>query len=91
MSNIDWSQLVTKSIKDGIKISEELSAAKDAESSWRENEMNIIADQLLRIEDGDPSALPGSDSDWRQYRVRVRSWQDGSEGYPNKDCRPKRP
>lgn len=61
------------------------------ESFWRSSEMTSIADQLLRLEDSDPTALPGSESEWREYRIKVRAWSDGAAGYPDENKRPKRP
>jgi len=61
------------------------------ELEWREEEMNAIADQLLRIEDTDPTALPGTEAQWRHYRIQVRAWVDGVEGYPEPTYRPTRP
>lgn len=62
-----------------------------AESSWRDLEMSVIADQLLRLEDSDPTAMPGSPSEWREYRIKVRAWTSGAAGYPASSSRPKRP
>lgn len=61
------------------------------ESEWRNVEMLFIADQLLRIEDDDPTALPGTATQWRQYRIGVRAWVDGAENYPEAEYRPVRP
>lgn len=61
------------------------------EAAWRDDEMLVVADQLLRIEDGDPTALPGTDRQWRDYRIRLRAWGPESYGFPNPAHRPIRP
>lgn len=53
-----------------------LASAVFREKSWRDLEMTLIADQLLRIEDGDPTALPGTDRQWRNYRIQLRAWAE---------------
>ena len=66
--------------------------AMQREDSWRLAEMSFIADQLLRIEDDDPTALPGTAAHWRAYRILVRAWVDGSDTlYPDDIKRPPRP
>lgn len=66
--------------------------AMQREDAWRTAEMALIADQLLRIEDDDPTALPGTTTQWRAYRVLVRGWVDGSNpAYPDITKRPQRP
>lgn len=61
------------------------------ENMWREMEMTLIADQLLRIEDGDPTALPGTDRQWRDYRIQLRAWVEGADHFPDVAYRPARP
>lgn len=61
------------------------------ESFWRSSEMTSIADQLLRLEDSDPTSLPGSESEWREYRIKVRAWSEVASGYPDENKRPRRP
>ena len=63
----------------------------EAEVYWRDSELVFIADQLLRIEDVDPSALPGTDRQWRNYRIAVRAWVEGAVGFPDSLNRPVRP
>lgn len=70
---------------------ESLNLAVERENNWRNEEMGFIADQLLRIEDGDPSALPGTDRKWRDYRIKVRAWVEGGENFPSIDHRHVRP
>lgn len=66
--------------------------AMQREDAWRLDEMALIADQLLRIEDDDPTAFPGTAAQWRAYRVLVRGWVDGSDTlYPDDIKRPPRP
>ena len=87
-------------IKDGLVAMTEYEVAEhlipkidpvSAEISWREEELSIIADQLLRIEDGDPTALPGTDRQWRDYRIALRGWKEGAAGFPEIEQRPSRP
>lgn len=61
------------------------------ESFWREDQMALVADQLLRIEDGDPKALPGTERQWRDYRIQLRAWIEGAEHFPDQVHRPRRP
>lgn len=58
---------------------------------WRDQEMLVVADQLLRIEDSDPTALPGTDRQWRDYRIQLRAWIEGAEHFPDQAHRPRRP
>lgn len=69
----------------------DLVVASDAESVWRENEMPFIAAQLQAIDDGDPAALPGTERQWRDYRIALRAWLPGEPDYPSADHRPARP
>jgi hypothetical protein len=62
-----------------------------AEDAWKASEMDFIADQLIAIEDSDPSALPGTERHWRDYRTMVRAWKEGAEHYPDQAFRPVRP
>ena len=91
MSNIDWSQLITKTMKDDEMAAYTNSLLAKAELQWQTSEMAVIADQLLAIEDGDPAALPGTEREWRDYRIKVRAWKEGAEGYPDSEHRPARP
>lgn len=70
---------------------QEFRVAIDREAAWRSTEMLSIADQLLAIEDSDPSRLPGTESEWREYRVKVRAWAQGAEGFPDLTNRPRSP
>ena len=91
MSNIDWSQLITKKMKDDELAEHANSLHVTAELQWQTSEMAVIADQLLAVEDGDPAALPGTEREWRDYRIQVRAWKEGAEGYPYSGHRPARP
>ena len=91
MSNIDWSQLITKTMKDDEMAAYTNSLLAKAELHWQTSEMAVIADQLLAIEDGDPAALSGTEREWRDYRIQVRAWKEGAEGYPDSEHRPARP
>lgn len=81
MGNIDWSQ------KLNIKYAEGAATERD----WQEAEMRLIAEQLPALEDGDPTALPGTEREWRNYRIQVRAWKEGAEGFPEAEKRPVRP
>ena len=61
------------------------------EYQWRDVELALVADQLLRVEDGDPTALPGTAIQWRDYRIKLRAWVDGAEHFPDSASRPVRP
>lgn len=91
MSNINWSMLITKQMKEDAIKSAELVVATSREDAWRGAELLFAADQLMAIEDDDPNRLPGTDRQWRDYRIAVRAWKEGSPDFPIEDLRPKRP
>lgn len=91
MSNIDWSMLITKAMKERAIADEEYRVKSLEESKWMALELLFIADQLLALEDDDPTALPGTEREWRDYRIKVRAWKEGNVAFPNKDKRPLRP
>ena len=91
MSNIDWTKLVTKAQKEAQAAAEQRELDVAREVSWKNSEMLLISDQLLKLEDADPTAMPGTESQWRAYRVVLRTWVDGAQGYPNVSSRPVRP
>lgn len=68
-----------------------LAAAVSREGEWRVQELRAIADQLLAIEDDDPAALPGTDRQWRDYRIQVRAWKEDHVDFPDETKRPVRP
>lgn len=61
------------------------------EQIWVLGELDLVAGQLLRIEDEDPTALPGTDRQWRDYRIQLRAWAEGADGFPDVVQRPTRP
>lgn len=63
----------------------------DIEDAWRIQQLDLIADQILAIEDDDPTALPGTDRQWRDYRTKVRGWKVGALHFPDIDYRPVSP
>lgn len=91
MSNIDWSMLITNAMKEQAIADEEYKVKALAESKWMALELLFIADQLLALEDDDPTALPGTEREWRDYRIKVRAWKEGNVDFPDKDKRPSRP
>ena len=91
MSNIDWSQMITREMKEAALLAEQYLLLSIEEASWVKGQLAIIADQLLALEDDDPSALPGTEREWRDYRIKVRAWKDGNEDFPLKDKRPLSP
>lgn len=91
MSNIDWSMLVKAADIKAAELELLLVTMGIEESAWVRNELLIIADQLLALEDDDPNHMPGTDREWRDYRIKVRAWKAGAEGYPYSENRPKRP
>ena len=60
-----------------------------AESEWVEQERQFVAEQLEAIEDGEE--VPGTEREWRDYRILVRAWKAGADGYPDSSLRPARP
>lgn len=91
MNNIDWSMLITKQMKEDCLSAIEFSIAVTEENTWKAGELELIADQLLAIEDDDPNRLPGTDREWRDYRIALRAWKEGAEGFPNMENRPVAP
>jgi len=91
MSNIDWTKLVTREMKLAAQAAIKRAENVAIEDQWRILEVAFIADQLIGIEDGDPSALPGTDAQWRAYRTKVRAWKEGALYFPDITHRPIRP
>lgn len=85
--------LYTASSSGEWEISEDtlLRIGTEREASWVDAEMPIVAEQLVMIEDDDPSALPGTPRQWRDYRIALRAWKEGAEGFPKPESRPTRP
>lgn len=63
----------------------------ERETAWVETEMPVVAEQLVMLEDEDPSALPGTARQWRDYRIALRTWKEGAAGFPEVAQRPTRP
>jgi len=61
------------------------------ELAWVTAEMSVIAEQLLMLEDGDPVAAPGTEAEWRAYRIKVRAWKIDNPDFPDMTKRPVRP
>ncbi|WYW03049.1 hypothetical protein Villemi_00042 [Pseudomonas phage vB_PpuP-Villemi] len=57
---------------------------------WRDAQLVDVADQLLKIEDDDPTAF-STPANWRAYRVQLRAWTEGAVHYPDIAHRPVRP
>lgn len=91
MSNIDWSQVITKEMKEIQALVGAEARMATVEDAWRVAEVPFIADQLLAIEDDDPTALPGTERQWRDYRTAVRAWKLGTPNFPYQEHRPTRP
>lgn len=91
MSNIDWSKVITKEMKEAVLAEQEYAINSIRENEWRTAELLLAADQLLAIEDDDPTAMPGTERDWRDYRIKVRAWKEGNVDFPNSDKRPVHP
>lgn len=70
---------------------ESASWAKMREDQWREEQMTRIANQLLMIEDEDPNVETGTARQWRDYRIELRKWVEGSADFPDKEKRPVAP
>ncbi|QVM90227.1 hypothetical protein JYG34_19780 [Pseudomonas entomophila] len=69
-----------------------LAVRKGEEGLWVADQMQLVADQLLMLDDNDPTAIPGmTTADWRAYRIALRAWKDGAEGFPDQQHRPRRP
>ena len=91
MSNIDWSMLITKQMKEDSVKAAELVLAISREDAWRTSELPFAADQLMAIDDDDPNRLPGTDREWRDYRIALRAWKEGNINFPEEALRPIRP
>lgn len=79
----------------------ELNRLSGIENEWRNSEINVIANQLMAIEEADaaieeglepPSDLLfGTRNQWLSYRTKVRAWKEGNVDFPDKSKRPTRP
>lgn len=89
MNNIDWSKLRKAA---DIKAEAEmvrLAPLIAEETQWVESERNFVTEQLEAIEDGEE--VPGTEREWRDYRIQVRAWKEAAEGFPEAEKRPVRP
>lgn len=59
------------------------------ERVWRDSELVTSDIELNKVQDGNSKSI-GTVSAWRQYRNLLRDWPT-SEGFPNKENRPKSP
>jgi hypothetical protein len=96
MSNIDWSQLITKAMKDQAAADQVIIAQTGEENAWRETEILAISNQLMALEEQeagveDSGALPGTRLEWLQYRTKVRNWKEGHPDFPDMTARPVQP
>lgn len=85
MSNIDWSMLR----RAADIAAEELEVYAREEALWVELERKYASERLEAIEDGED--IHGTERQWRDYRIQVRAWKPGAEGFPSKESRPVRP
>lgn len=63
---------------------------------WKTDELVVISEQLLAIEEFEAGSeeanpLPGTRTQWLQYRTKVRNWIEGAAGFPEISNRPVRP
>ena len=91
MSNIDWSQLITKTMKDDELVKAQMIIGDVRETLWKEGVMRVITDQLIALEDDDPDRMPVTEQEWRAYRTQIRAWKLGAMGYPAIENRPAKP
>lgn len=71
------------------------------ENAWRDKEINVIANQLMAIEEAESALEEGLDppddlmsgtrSQWLSYRTKVRAWKEGNVDFPDANKRPVRP
>jgi hypothetical protein len=62
-----------------------------AENEWVETQMGEIAEQLLMLDDEDPSAKQGTARQWRDYRIELRKWTGENPDFPDSGKRPLAP
>lgn len=89
MINIDWSQLQKASDIASLQELARLAPVILAETLWVDSERKYVGEQLEAIEDGED--IPGTEREWRDYRIQVRAWKEGAEGFPETERRPVRP
>lgn len=96
MSNVEWSMLVTKEMKDAATTKALLEQKAQAEEGWRVQELEIVSRQLEAIEEAEaeetpPDLLPGTRKQWLKYRGQVSNWKSGADRFPDQTGRPVRP
>lgn len=91
MSNIDWAQLRKAADIASEKETARLAPLIAVESVWVEAERKYVGEVLEAIEDGGDDAPPGTEREWRDYRIQVRAWKEGAQGFPDIEKRPVRP
>jgi hypothetical protein len=96
MSNIDWSLLITKDMKEAEAA--KLVAEQHAliEEDWRSEELVVVARQLEAIEEAEADEPPadllsGTRKQWLKYRGQVSNWKAGAQFFPDQSHRPARP
>jgi len=96
MSNIDWSKLITKAMKDEAAAAAIRAQLVIIEDAWRNAEIAVIGNQLMAIEEAEageevPDLMPGTRAQWLAYRTKVRAWKEGHVDFPDASKRPVRP
>ena len=83
-------------VYDRFAAAEESGLSITAENAWRDQEIEVISNQLMALEEQeatgeDAGALPGTRVQWLSYRTKVRAWKEGAENFPDLSHRPSRP
>lgn len=96
MSNVEWSMLVTKEMKDAAAAKALFEQKAQVEDAWRGRELEVVARQLEAIEEDEaeetpPDLLPGTRKQWLKYRGQVSNWKTGADRFPDQAGRPVRP
>lgn len=81
---------------DRLAAAEENAQSVTVENAWREQEIGVVANQLMALEEQDATgedagALLGTRLQWLSYRTKVRAWKEGAEYFPESSHRPARP
>jgi hypothetical protein len=88
---IDWTKMITKEMKEAEALAEKRAADVIREDAWRVAEITIARDNLDGILFEDPNVLPGTETQWKAYGVRLRAWKEGALYFPDSTKRPTRP
>lgn len=91
MSNIDWTRIRKAADIAAQKEATRLAPLIAGEALWVEAERKYVSEVLEAIEDGGDDAPLGTEREWRDYRIQVRAWKEGAEGFPEAEKRPVRP